>query len=121
MYLLLCVLPLEEAQNIGFVPWLDILGTSVKNILSALRQACKFSFYHLLFKTMPQSYNYRIFTDLQVISDCINIALYFQRQYIRTVFSHSFNFPHEVFCWTKELSKKKSCQVFVCCGGQIYQ
>ena len=48
---------------------------------------------------MPQSYNYRIFTNLQVISDCINIALYSQRQYTRTVFSQSFNFPHEAFCY----------------------
>ena len=48
---------------------------------------------------MPQLYNYRIFTNLQVISHCINVALYSQRQYIRTIFSKSFNFPHEAFCY----------------------
>jgi len=66
---------------------------------SSLSIESHFSFSHLLFKTMLQSYNYRIFTNLQVISDYINIALYSQRQYIRTVFSQSFNFPHEAFCY----------------------
>ena len=48
---------------------------------------------------MPQSYNYKIVTNLQVISDCITIALYSQRQYARTVSSENFNFPREAFCY----------------------
>ena len=34
-----------------------------------------------------------------MINDHINFALYSQRQYARTVFSKSFNFPCEAYCY----------------------
>ena len=90
---------LKNASFIAYCVSFTYENEKISKTHSSLSIESHFSFSHLLFKTMPQSYNYRIFTNLQVISHCINVALYSQRQYIRTIFSKSFNFPHEAFCY----------------------